>query len=130
MAHRGKANADELIATALAAGATAAEAATQAKVNPRTVFRRLQDQGFRDRVAELRGQMLSRTLGKLSDGTVEAAEALREMVKEETGAVRLGAAKALIDLTVKVRESVDLEEQVKELEQRINEVENPGGGNA
>jgi hypothetical protein len=60
--------------------------------------------------------MLARTLGKMSDAMVEAADTLRGLLKAESEGVRLGACKAVLELGTKLRESVDLHERIKELE--------------
>jgi hypothetical protein len=65
--------------------------------------------------------MVERALGRLSDGMCEAAEKLRELLGARSEAVRLGAARSLLELGVKLRESVELERRVSELEARRGE---------
>src|SRR5690349_4617372 len=77
VAHRGRASADERLAAELAAGKTVRGAADAAGVSERTAFRRLADDRFTSRVADLRGQMVARAAGHLADGMAEAADALR-----------------------------------------------------
>ena len=50
-----------------------------------------------------------------------AAKALRELLACESPAVRLGAARSILELGVKIREAVELEERVGVLEARLAE---------
>lgn len=122
MAHRGRQNADEAFALAVAAGQTLRDAAAAAGIGERTATRRWADLAFRQRVGELRGEMVSRALGKLADGMAEAGDVLRQLLAEPIPpAVRLGAARALLELGVKLRESVELEQRLATLEKRLEE---------
>jgi hypothetical protein len=62
--------------------------------------------------------MIGRALGKMADGMAEAAGTLRELLTAESESVRLGAARSLLELGVKLRESVELEERLAALERR------------
>ncbi len=116
MASSGRKNADDLLAVTLAAGKTVGESAQAAGVSPRTVDRRLQDPEFRKRLSRLRGEMVSRALGKLTDTTAAAADALKCLLSADSETVRLGAAKAILELGLKIRESVELEDRLRALE--------------
>jgi hypothetical protein len=115
MATNGRNN--DALALALAAGDSIAAAAAKAGMGERTAYRRLADPDFRRRVAELRAEMIGRALGKLADGMTEAADVLRQLLAGQTPpAVRLGAARSILELGVKLRESVELEQRVAALE--------------
>jgi hypothetical protein len=116
MAGNGRQNADEALALALASGKTARDAAAEIGIGERTVARRLADPMFRQRVHVLRGQMVTRALGRMADGMSEAADTLRGLLKAESEAVQLGAARSLLELGCKLREAVELEERVTALE--------------
>lgn len=108
---------DEALVQALACGATVEAAARQCGVNPRTVFRRLEDPAFRDRVRDLRDAMVRRTSGLLTAAAAEAVRTLLALQKDGVPpATRLGAARAVIELGIKVRELSELEDRVTELE--------------
>jgi hypothetical protein len=110
------------LALALAAGLTVDAAAERAGVSVRTAHRRLADAAFRRRVGELRGHMVTRALGKLADGMTEAGDVLRALLGPDTPpAVRLGACRAMLELGVKLRESVELQERLAALERRFDE---------
>ncbi len=119
MAGSGRKNADDALLAALAGGATVQQAAGQAAVSERTAHRRLADPAFRRRVADLRGEMVTRAVGKMADGMSDAAAKLRELLTAESESVRLGAARSLLELGVKMRESAELEQRLADLERRI-----------
>jgi hypothetical protein len=95
------------------------EAARAAGVGERTAGRRAADPGFRRRVAELRAEMVARALGRMADGMATAADTLRALLGADSENVRLGAARALLELGVKLRESVELQERLQALEKLV-----------
>jgi hypothetical protein len=120
MAHRGRRNADEPLALALATGQTLRDAAAATGIGERTATRRMADPAFRRRIGELRGDMVGRALGRMADGMAEAADKLRELLTAESESVRLGAARALLELGVRLRESVELEARLVALEAALS----------
>ena len=101
----------------LACGASVEAAARQCKVSDRTVYRRLADPGFRAQVQAARGEMVTRSAGLLTAAAGEAVRTLLSLQKESTPpAVRLGAARAVLELGIKVRELADLEVRLAALE--------------
>lgn len=121
MAHRGRRNADEPLALAVASGQTLRDAAQTAGVGERTATRRWADPAFRRRVGELRGDMVGTALGRMADGMADAAVVLRKLLVAESESVRLGAARSLLELGVRLRESVELEQRLQAVEQRLAE---------
>jgi hypothetical protein len=126
VAGNGRRNADEALAVALAAEQTLRDAAAAVGLSERTATRRWADAAFRRHVAELRGEMVARSLGRLADGMAEAADVLRRLLASKNERVRLGAARTLLEWGVKLRESVELEERLRALEERLS---NGGKGN-
>ena len=116
MAHRGRQNADEALALAVATGQTLRDAAAAVGIGERTATRRWADDAFRRRVSQLRGEMVGRSLGKLADGMSDAADVLRTLLTAESEPVRLRAAVELLQLGVKLRDAVEIEERVSALE--------------
>jgi HEAT repeat protein len=106
------------LAVALASGQTLRDAALAVGVSERTASRRWADAEFRRRVAGLRGELVGRALGRMADGMAEAADVLRQLLAAKSESVRLGAARSLLELGVKLRESVELEERLRALEAR------------
>jgi AcrR family transcriptional regulator len=112
--------ADEQLLHALACGATVEAAARQAGVSPATVYRRLQDAAFTRRLQRLRGDMVQRTAGALTAAATEAVRTLLELMKPASPhASRLGAAKAVLEIGMKVREMAELEERMTTLEEQL-----------
>jgi hypothetical protein len=120
MAGNGRRNADETLALGLAAGQTLTDAAGKAGVSERTARRRQDDPAFRARVVELRRTMLQQSLGRMADGMTEAADVLRGLLKASSESVRLGACRAMLELGVKLRDTIDHEERLESLEMRLN----------
>jgi DNA-binding MurR/RpiR family transcriptional regulator len=120
MAGKGRRSADEPLLVALACGATVQAAAQKAGVSPATVYRRLQEAGFKQRLQELRADMVQRTAGMLTAAAGEAVKTLLALQKDTTpAAVRLGAARAILEIGMKVRDATELEERLAALEQRL-----------
>ena len=64
--------------------------------------------------------MVQRTAGMLTVAGGEAVKTLLTLQKETTPvAVRLGAARAILEIGMKVRDATELEERLAALEQRI-----------
>jgi hypothetical protein len=119
MAGSGRRNADEALALALASGQTLRDAAAATGIGERTATRRWADTAFRRRVAELRGEMVGQAAGKMAGAMTAAVDTLRQLLDAGTPpAVRLGAARTMLELAVKLRESVELEARIAALEQR------------
>ena len=120
MPHRGKRNADEKLLLALACGATVEQAAQQSGLSARTVHRRLVDPAFRQRLQQARDDMVQRASGVLTAATLEAIKTLLAVQQASAPpAVRLGAARAVIELGCKLRENAALTERVAALEGRL-----------
>ena len=120
MAHGDRRNADEALIAVLAGGSTVAAAAQQVGVSERTVWRRLQDDAFRQRLDAARQQTIQTAIDLLGKASTAAAATLMALLREPTPpAVRLGAARAILELGGKLRESQELEERIAALEERI-----------
>ncbi len=110
------------LALALAEGDTVQDAAEKAGIGRTTAYRRLADPAFRQRIHALRGGMIGDAVGRMAAGMSEAAGVLRELLKAESEAVRLSAARSLLDIGVKLRQAVDTEERLAAVESRLAEV--------
>jgi hypothetical protein len=109
----------ETLILALACGATVEAAARQCQLSERTVYRRLKDRTFRNRVQEARAEMVKRSAGMLTAAAGESVRTLLALQKESAPpAVRLGAARAVLELGIKVRELADLETRLAALEEQ------------
>lgn len=122
MANKGRKNPriDELLAVALARGLDIKDAAKEAGCSERTAYRRWKDQTFKSRVSEIQSEMVTRAAGELASNLTEATKTLRGLLKAKSETVQLNAAKSIIDLTTKLRETVHLEQRVAELESLLS----------
>lgn len=117
----GRRKADEQLILALACGATAETAARQAGVSARTVYNRLNDPAFKTRLREVQADILQRTAGALTAAATESVRTLLELQKPGTPpATRLGAARAVLELGLKIREIVELETRIAALEEQLD----------
>lgn len=128
---------------ALAAGATATDAAEAAGINERTVRRRLDDEEYRAALAEIRDAALDRAVGTLTDGSIVAARTLLEIASapsatwellEDGGERRAGvwrrvgidpstkvaAARAVLEHAVALADHAAVLERLEELEEQID----------
>jgi hypothetical protein len=127
MSQRGRRNADQLLAMALACGATLEGAAQKAGVSPKTAYRRSKDLEFQERVLEIRAEMMIRTAATLTAASQEFVKTLLELVKPAIPhAVRLGAARAGLEIGMKAREVASLETRMAAMEQQLASL-NAGG---
>jgi hypothetical protein len=116
VAHNGRQNADDLLAAALATGATIRDGASLAGIGERTAHRRVSDPSFRARVARMRARTVEAAMGRLTEGMVGAADTLRQLLEAESETVRLGAARSVLEFGVRLRETVDFEARLAALE--------------
>jgi len=111
---------DVLLATVLASGASASAAARQLDIGLCTVKRRMAEAHFRNLVADLRAEMVASALGRMADNMTRAADQIAALLDDENPSVRLRACRALISLGLKMRHSVDVDRQVRELQDAFN----------
>jgi hypothetical protein len=126
MASSRKAVEDVLVA-AMACGASVEQAARKAGISERTAYRRLANPAFKARLKEAKADLLQRTCAVLTAGSLEAVKTLLELQKPSSPPnVRLGAAKAIVELSLRTREAVDFEERLAAIEERVPD--KPGNG--
>ena len=117
MARRKQREGDAPLLMALACGATVEVAARNANVSPATVYRRLQDRHFQEQLQQTRADMVHRTSATLTAAAGEAVKTLLALQKENVPAsTRLGAARSILELGMKLREVSELEERLAALE--------------
>jgi hypothetical protein len=122
MANEGKRGADGKLLLALACGATAEAAARQAGVSESTVRRRLKEPAFVAKLNKTRAEMHLRVADQLTAASTEGVRTMVQLMKEtNSGSVRLGAARSVVELSTKVRETADLAIRLTELEQRLEQ---------
>ena len=124
MADLRKKNEDQLL-LALACGATVESAARQCGLSDRTIYRRLNDPAFKRRLDGVRSDMVVRTAGLLTAAAGEAVRTLLALQKDAPAAVRLGAARAILEVGLKLRQVAELEVMLANLEERLTALDQP-----
>lgn len=115
----GHIDADEPLVAALARGESLTRAGRLCGKSLSTVRRRMADDDFRQRVQKARSELLESSAAALAAASREAVITLRHLLTAEGESIRLGASKAILELSVKFRESVELESRLAALESRI-----------
>ncbi len=108
---------DDALVLALARGLTVREAAGEAGFGERTAHRRLADPEFGRRVSAVRGELMERAGGLLSDAAIKAVEALRKLLGSDADTIRLAAARTILQQSVTLRAAAELEHRIARLEQ-------------
>lgn len=110
---------DPILALALAGGQSIEAVAEQAGLSRRTIERKLADPAFRQMVAEFRGQLIATALGWLADNMTRAAKTITALLDSPQEHIRLRAARTLITTGLRVRDSVELADQVRDLQAEV-----------
>ncbi len=124
MAHNGKLKRDDALVLALARGLTVRQAAGEAGFGERTAHRRLDDPEFRRRVLAVRGELMERAGGLLSDAAIKAVEVLRKLLESDADTTRLAAARTILQQSVALRTAVELEHRITRLEKNEGQHDN------
>lgn len=116
----------ELVLEALARGCSYTKAGKLAGVTAKTVQRWMRDSGFARRLSDRRGDRLSEVTGLLLDGTADAVAVIRrECVDAERASDRLRAAALLLTLSTRMRDKLDVEARLAEVEAFVGLVSAP-----
>src|SRR5436190_10291329 len=117
MTGKSRHNQDDLIIESLARGEGHAATAKHSGCSVSTVRRRLEDAEFRRRVESFRETMLDTAAGRLGATIEKAVKTLESLLNAKTPpAVRLAAAKSVIELTFRSREILSWEKRLAEVE--------------
>ncbi len=130
MARRCGKQADQALLLALACGATVENAARKAGISERTAYRRLDNAAFVQQLQQLRADMVQRTAGMLTGAGLGAVKTLVDLQQDGTvsATVRRRAARDVLELAIKYRETADLEERVATLEEGLAKPDAPESG--
>ncbi len=117
---RRKPHADETLLMALACGATVEEAATKAGLCRKTAAKRVGEAAFQGRLRDLRGDMAKRASSMLTAAGMSSVRTLLQL-QEVTNppAVRLGAARAALEIGLRIRETVEMEDRLLQVERQL-----------
>jgi transcriptional regulator with XRE-family HTH domain len=106
----------DAVVLALARGCSQREAAEQAGCHRTSITRWLREAEFRERVSVARREILAQATGKLGDRILSAIDTLTDLLQSENDAVKLGAARCLLQSLLPLRESEDFAERLSKLE--------------
>ena len=108
------------LVVAFACGASPESAAQKAGLSLRTVYRRLADPAFRAQVDDARADTVRRATDMFTAAGLPSIKTLMTLQESATSeSVRLGAARTIIELGCKLRESVELTERLAAVEVRL-----------
>lgn len=112
------------VATALAGGMSQAEASRTCKVGLRTIKTWSKTNPlFTATVRDLRSEASDRALGRLTGHMRDAVDTMHDLLKSPSDAVKLGASRAIIELTVRVKDTQAVDEiQAKLLEMEARQL--------
>ncbi len=128
MAKAGRKEADQALLAALACGANVENAARKAGVGERTAYRRLADPVFREKLNQARAELVQRTAGMLSGAGMRSVKTLVDLQNDAavTPSVRRHAARDVLELGIKYRETAELEQRLTALEARLTKGDDDG----
>src|SRR5437867_2189655 len=118
MSRKVRKEADQALLQALACGASVENAARRARMSERTAYRRLDNQAFLEQLDQLRADMVQRTAGMLTGAGMGSVKALVDLQNDMAmpPAVRRRAARDILELGLKFRESAELEQRLAAVE--------------
>jgi hypothetical protein len=112
--------AEAVLVQALAFGASPEDAAQATGISVRTVYRRLAELTFRTRVDALRADVLRREVDMLTAAGLAAIKTLVTLQGAATSeAVRLSAARSILEQGCRLRDNVALQGQLAGLEAQL-----------
>jgi len=109
-------------AVAMATGQRVSVWAKKNGVPRRTCYNWTKTKEYRLTVQEVHRRTLNRAVGQFARNLTEAAELIWTLARDaKSESVRLQAARAIVKEFMKVREHADLEEQMVDVERRLDE---------
>lgn len=112
----------EKLALALLEAPTVAEAARRVGIAERTAFVWLKDPEFQEVFSEVKRRFIALALSRLEGVTDEAIQTLREIMTTGQGeSPRVQAARAILEMVLKLYEYEELEERIARLEKVVAE---------
>lgn len=102
---------------------TTKDAATKAGVSEATLHRWLNEPAFETSFRQASSSLLERALTRLQTATQEAVETLTTIMKDSSAPTssRVRAARSIIELALKARETLEIEDRLRALEAKLIE---------
>ena len=104
---------------ALLAAPSIRQAAAAAGIGEKSIRRWLRLPEFFRAYEQVRHQVFAEALTDLRSANQDAVQALRTAVKEESGALRVKAATAVVRLSIQTAETLEIEARLQRLEQAL-----------
>ena len=108
--------ADDRLSVLLASGKTVRDAAAETGISESTAFRRLTDPEFGQQLIQARAVLWDGALAQLTNLSGKAVATLGELLDSDSDPVRLQAAKSVLELGTKLREAVDFDLRLLQVE--------------
>ena len=105
----------ESAALLLAAGKTVCDAAAELGIGERTLHRWREDPAFSKRVKDLRAELFAAGMGQLANSHKKAADVLDALLSSANEAIRLSAARSVLQLGNELRKTAELEAELAAL---------------
>jgi transposase len=109
----------EVLALHLARGLTVRKAAEKAQVSERTAYNWRKEKSFSARVRELRTELFAEAAGRLAGLNGRAAAKLGKLLKSANERVSLQAAVKVLELGSRLRDDVDFDARLAEVERLL-----------
>jgi transposase len=116
LAATGRRRLDPRLIVALAAGTEVRQIAKDLAVSERTIYRRLKNQAFRQRISQFRDRMTYQAVGRLAAASGAAVNTLVALLSDADPRVRLCAAKTILEQGIKQRDLNEFGERLATLE--------------
>ncbi len=107
----------------LVSGLSYREAGKKLGLSHTTAWRWSLDPAVQETIARMHAERLRATQGKLLEGVTVAVETLINLCHAKSGYVAVQAAKAILDLTLKLEETLNLQSRIEAIEERLRELE-------
>jgi len=109
---------NESLVLALARGLNVRSAAKVSGYSERQAHRKLDDPAFRIRVSNVRSEVVGQAVGILAAAGAEAARTLRKLLASPADQVKLAAARSILEVGNKLRETTELAKRIEAIERR------------
>ena len=119
---------DEVVVSALFATGNNKEAAELAGISQKTLYRRLAQPEFREKIRAARLETLENVTTEIQRHTTSAIRVIAGVMEDEkvNPAIRLQAADAILRHTVKLVDLVDLSARLEAMESQIRDMDKGG----
>ena len=103
----------------LVAAPTQEEGRRKAGISKRTLWRWMQERTFRVELSRQRNKVMEEAIATLRSNMTKAAQTLVDLLDEENPRLRRSVAIDIINLALKGKEMLELEERLQALEERV-----------